>query len=58
MVSQFLDFRIIFCFIYLIFLELLSKQETPLVFTKGVFIRFGTDLLSHMLLQYHRLWRA
>ena len=40
-------------------------QKTPHLLDEGFklysllrLIKFGTDLLSHILLQYHRLWRA
>ena len=35
------------------------KQKKPLtVSSKGFRVKKGTDLLSHLLRQYHRLWRA
>ena len=33
------------------------KQEKPVV-SYRLTLRFGTDLLSHVLPQYHRLWWA
>jgi hypothetical protein len=38
--------------------EKLLNKETPLLSQGGLTLRLGTDLLSHILLQYHRLWRA
>ena len=35
-----------------------TKQETPVLFGTRVRVKLGTDLLSHVLPQYHRLWRA
>ncbi len=37
--------------------KLLVKQEKPVV-SYRLSLRFGTDLLSHVLPQYHRLWWA
>jgi hypothetical protein len=34
------------------------KTRKPLFIRTKASLRFGTDLLSHILLQYHRLWRA
>jgi hypothetical protein len=34
------------------------KQEKPVVFSYRLSLRFGTDLLSHVLPQYHWLWWA
>src|SRR5690554_79724 len=35
------------------------KQESPWLFpARASRIKSGTDLLSHLLRQYHRLWRA
>jgi hypothetical protein len=36
----------------------LLNQETPSIAEGGLTLRLGTDLLSHVLPQYHRLWRA
>src|SRR5690554_7403634 len=36
-----------------------QKQESPWLFpARASRIKSGTDLLSHLLRQYHRLWRA
>ncbi len=34
------------------------KTQKPRYIVTRLCIKFGTDLLSHILLQYHRLWRA
>jgi hypothetical protein len=34
------------------------NKETPCPVGQRVLIKLGTDLLSHVLPQYHRLWRA
>src|SRR5690606_28312437 len=35
-----------------------QKQKARCLLTAGSRIKLGTDLLSHLLRQYHRLWRA
>ena len=35
-----------------------KKQKARCLLTAGSRIKLGTDLLSHLLRQYHRLWRA
>ncbi|MGJ1415630.1 hypothetical protein ACR784_04000 [Sphingobacterium multivorum] len=41
------------------FTRKVPKRKKPLtVSSKGFRVKKGTDLLSHLLRQYHRLWRA